>query len=110
MSDIDDSSQINSDIAVARVRDWLARADNCDWLLIFDNVDHDYEQAGETRRYDIYQYFPGDHGSILVTTRRSHLAHLGQSRRLTKVDMKMSRLIFKKWYREPIGKSWPGLS
>ncbi|KAL1835370.1 hypothetical protein VTJ49DRAFT_6917 [Mycothermus thermophilus] len=62
--------------AVADVLDWLARPDNSDWLLIFDNVDQDVDQGGETGAYDVRRYLPGDHGSVLITTRLSRLAQL----------------------------------
>ncbi|KAH7132768.1 acyl transferase/acyl hydrolase/lysophospholipase, partial [Dactylonectria macrodidyma] len=91
------------DAAVARVMEWLARPDNGDWLLIFDNVDQDHEQGGMTGAYDLRRYLPGDHGAILVTTRLSRLAQLGESRRLTKVDLSLSRTIFGKWYGGKLG-------
>ncbi|KAH7112273.1 hypothetical protein B0J13DRAFT_614056 [Dactylonectria estremocensis] len=34
------------DTTVASVMEWLARPDNGDWLLIFDNFDQDHEQGG----------------------------------------------------------------
>ncbi|KAH8661017.1 hypothetical protein BGZ61DRAFT_485569 [Ilyonectria robusta] len=86
------------DAAVASVMEWLARPDNRDWLLIFDNVDQDHEQGGVTGAYDLRRYLPGDHGAILVTTRLSRLAQLGESRRLAKVDLSLSRAIFERWY------------
>ncbi|KAH6981463.1 hypothetical protein EDB80DRAFT_899547 [Ilyonectria destructans] len=91
------------DTAVASVMEWLARPDNGDWLLIFDNVDQDYEQGGVTGAYDPRRYLPGDHGAILVTTRLSRLAQLGESRRLAKVDLGLSRTIFGKWYGGELG-------
>ncbi|KAH6983646.1 P-loop containing nucleoside triphosphate hydrolase protein [Ilyonectria sp. MPI-CAGE-AT-0026] len=66
--------------AVASVIEWLERPENGDWLLIFDNVDQDYEQGGVTGVYDLRRYLPGDNGAILVTTRLSRLAQLGESR------------------------------
>ena len=62
------------------VLEWLARPDNTDWLLVFDNVNQDHKQGGSTGVYDIRQYFPGDHGSVLITTRLSRLAQLGDSK------------------------------
>ncbi|KAK4119890.1 FabD/lysophospholipase-like protein [Parathielavia appendiculata] len=47
---------------VADVLDWLARPDNSNWLLIFDNVD----QGSETGAYDVRRYLPGDHGSCCL--------------------------------------------
>ncbi|KAK3935444.1 acyl transferase/acyl hydrolase/lysophospholipase [Diplogelasinospora grovesii] len=83
--------------AVADVLAWLGQPDNVDWLLIFDNVDQDYERDRETRAYDVRQYLPGDHGSVLITTRLSRLAQLGNSRQLGKVDTEFSMAIFQKW-------------
>jgi hypothetical protein len=93
------------DIMVADVLEWLARSDNTGWLLIFDNVDQDYEQGGATGKYDIRQYLPGDHGTILITTRLSRLAQLGASRRLLKVDLDVAKAIFEKWYGKELGNS-----
>ncbi|KAH7124620.1 acyl transferase/acyl hydrolase/lysophospholipase [Dactylonectria macrodidyma] len=91
------------DAAVASVMEWLARHDNGDWLLIIDNVDQDHEQGGVRGAYDLRRYLPGDHGAVLVTTRLSRLAQLGESRRLVKVDLSLSRTIFGKWYGDKLG-------
>ncbi|KAM5349990.1 hypothetical protein ACJ41O_006495 [Fusarium nematophilum] len=91
------------DAAVARVMGWLARRDNGDWLLIFDNVDQDHEQGGVTGAYDLRRYLPGDHGAVLVTTRLSRLSQLGESKQLAKVDLSLSRTIFGKWYGGKLG-------
>ncbi|KAH7131160.1 pfs protein [Dactylonectria macrodidyma] len=53
-------------------------------------------QGSLTGAYDLRRYLPGDHGAILVTTRLSRLAQLGESRRLAKVDLSLSRTIFEK--------------
>ncbi|TPX13257.1 uncharacterized protein E0L32_006230 [Thyridium curvatum] len=77
---------------------WLSRPDNTRWLLIFDNVDQDWEGGQETGACDIRQYIPSsDHGSILVTTRLSRLMQLGDSKHLRKVDPGLARAIFEKW-------------
>ncbi|KAG7410244.1 Phospholipase A I [Fusarium oxysporum f. sp. raphani] len=87
------------DAAVASVIEWLARPDNGDWLLIFDNVDRYWtEQGGTTGMYDLRQYLPGDHGSVLVTTRLSRLAQLGESRRLRKAGLALARDIIERWH------------
>lgn len=77
---------------------WLQRPDNRDWLLIFDNVDQDYEQGGATCKYDVHEYFPADHGSILITTRQSRLGQLGQHMLLSEVETGIARSIFQRWY------------
>ncbi|KAH7472064.1 hypothetical protein FOMA001_g13577 [Fusarium oxysporum f. sp. matthiolae] len=92
------------DAAVASVIEWLARPDNGDWLLIFDNVDQCWtEQGGTTVMYDLRQYLPGDHGSVLVTTRLSRLAQLGESRRLRKADLALARDIIERWHGAELG-------
>ncbi|KAL2195223.1 acyl transferase/acyl hydrolase/lysophospholipase [Corynascus similis CBS 632.67] len=90
------------DAAVADVLDWLARPDNTDWLLIFDNVDQDADQGGETGIYNIQRYLPDDHGSVLITTRLARLAQLGDSRQLRKVDKELSMSIFERWYGQEL--------
>ena len=93
------------DVVVTEVMDWLRRPNNTDWLLIFDNVDRDYQQQNpEPGAYNISLYLPSDHGSILITTRLSQLAQLGDSRRLNKVDKSQARAIFQKWYGSSLGK------
>lgn len=82
---------------VADVLDWLARPDNTDWLLIFDNVDQDIGQSSETGAYDVRRYLPGDHGTVLITTRLARLAQLGQSTRLRGVDEQLAKAIFQQW-------------
>ena len=89
---------------MADVLDWLARPDNIDWLLIFDNVDQDVDHGSETGAYDVRRYFPGDHGSVLITTRLSRLAQLGKSQRVRKVDEELSKAIFEQWYGSKLGK------
>ncbi|KAM7209870.1 HET domain containing protein [Rhypophila decipiens] len=83
---------------VADVLDWLAQPDNSDWLLIFDNVDQDVHQGSETGAYDVRRYLPGDHGSVLITTRLSRLAQLGKSKRLRGVDEQLAKAIFQQWH------------
>jgi hypothetical protein len=94
---------------VAEVLDWLARPDNSNWLLIFDNVDQDVNESS-TGAYDIRQYLPGDHGSVLITTRLSRLAQLGESLRLRAVDDQLAQAIFQKWFGSEGGKISSALS
>lgn len=97
-------SKDNLNVVVADVLEWLARPDNVNWLLVFDNVDQSDEQGGATGTYDVRQYLPGDHGSVLITTRLSRLAQLGDSKQLKKVDEELGKAIFKQWYRKELGK------
>lgn len=97
------SSEQDLKIVVADVLDWLARPDNTDWLLVFDNVDQDVEQGGETGAYDVRRYLPRDHGSVLITTRLSRLAQLGDSTQLRRVDGQQSKAIFQQWRGAELG-------
>ncbi|KAH7377114.1 P-loop containing nucleoside triphosphate hydrolase protein [Plectosphaerella cucumerina] len=91
------------DAAVAAVIGWLGRMGDCDWLLVFDNVDLDRDQGGMEGAYEVRKYLPWDHGSVLVTTRVSRPAQLaqpGHSYRLAKVDRSLGRAILEAWYGE----------
>lgn len=91
---------------VQEVMDWLAREENDKWLLVFDNVDRDYDrQTSDVNAYDIQQYFCGvDHGSILITTRLAKLAQLGDSQQLGKVSLDQARSILQSRYKGKYGK------
>lgn len=73
---------------------WLARKENCRWLMIFDNVDQDYQTdqgAEDLDAYDLASYFPrAYHGSILVTTRLSSLGELGKSTKVTQLNQEQA--------------------
>jgi hypothetical protein len=97
-NDLNLNSKEGLNAAVMKVIEWLARPSNTQWLLIFDNVDQDQQQGGATGTYDIQQYFPGDHGSVLITTRLLRLQQLGRSKHLTNVDPDQSRAILQTWY------------
>jgi hypothetical protein len=92
---------------VTDVLNWLARPHNTDWLLIFDNVDKDVSQGSETGAYDLRHYLPGDHGSVLITTRLSRLAQLGESTRLREVDEQLAMAIFQQWRGGEGGEGFP---
>ncbi|EAW08788.1 F-box domain protein [Aspergillus clavatus NRRL 1] len=66
-----------------QVLKWLSQGKNCNWLLIYDNVDQyapgwsDKEPQGA---YDINDYFPSaDQGSIVITTRLQQLIEVATS-------------------------------
>ncbi|KAF5528920.1 ankyrin 3, partial [Fusarium mexicanum] len=101
-SSVDLNNNEGLDVAVTNAMEWLARPSNTQWLLIFDNVDQDHEQGGATGAYDIRKYLPGDHGSILITTRLSRLHQLGSSVPLTNVDYDQSRAILQSWHGEQL--------
>uniref|UniRef100_A0A0B7KQA1 PNPLA domain-containing protein n=1 Tax=Bionectria ochroleuca TaxID=29856 RepID=A0A0B7KQA1_BIOOC len=97
-------SQDELDDAVRNVMKWLERPDNSDWLLIFDNVDQDWigQEAG-TGAYDPRRYLPGDHGSVLITTRLARLEQLGKSRKLGQVNTALGKAILEKWFGGELG-------
>ncbi len=82
------------DLVVADMLDW---PDNIDWLLVFGNVDQDYEHGSEMRL--VLTMSRGIclaiTGPVLITTR---MAQLGDSRRLRNVDEELSKAIFQRWY------------
>lgn len=99
------NGNVKVELVVQHVMGWLQRPDNRDWLLIFDNVDQDYDQGGKTCKYNIHDYLPGDHGSILITTRLSKLSQLGEHTLLTEVGTDLARSIFQKWHgKDSFGK------
>ena len=65
--------------AIDEVLEWFGKPENTQWLLIYDNIDRDAsDQVRDPEAYDIRKYFPNlDHGSIIITTRRLQLRHLG---------------------------------
>lgn len=95
------------DAIVRDVMNWLARPDNSSWLLIFDNVDREYNLRGDDPlAYDVTSYFSGaDHGSVLVTTRLARLEQLGESQQLGKVNEQQAQGIFESRYRRKHGES-----
>jgi hypothetical protein len=95
----------NLDTAINGFMGWLSIAENNRWLIVFDNVDRDYQQKEIDRdAYDISDYLPdADHGSILITTRLATLKQLGVPVHLRSVETNCSRAIFRKWYGEDFG-------
>jgi hypothetical protein len=77
----------NSETAEKKARevlDWFALEGNSQWLLIFDNIDKDYDSKIEDEEaYNVESFFPGtDQGSIIITTRLKRLEELGKSLRI----------------------------
>jgi hypothetical protein len=93
------------DTVVKDFMSWLARPNNTAWLLIFDDVDREYNsQSGDSAAYDVRRYFSGaDHGSILITTRLARLEQLGESQELGRVSKEQAQAIFISWCKEPSG-------
>jgi hypothetical protein len=100
-------SSADVDAVVKDVMSWLARPDNHTWLLIFDNVDHEYSKRGaDPDAYDVKRYLSGaDHGTVLITTRLAKLEQLGASQQLDKVDEKQAQAILGAWYKRTYSKA-----
>jgi hypothetical protein len=92
---------VDVDVVIKDVMDWLARPDNTAWLLIIDNVDRGYStQTTDPDAYDIKNYLSGaNHGSILITTRLAKLQQLGEEQHVRKVGADQAKAIFESWYR-----------
>ena len=95
------------DAVVQEVLDWLATIGNDAWLLVFDNVDREFDPTKpDPLAYDIERYLPdADHGSILITTRLARMEQLGESREVKKVDSDTAQEILKSWYKKAYGKN-----
>ncbi|KAI7970590.1 hypothetical protein EIK77_004616 [Talaromyces pinophilus] len=77
--------------------EWLSKSENKRWLIIFNNIDRDYQQETNINAYNISNYIPEvDHRSILITTRLANLQHLGKSLQLETVDISQAQTIFQK--------------
>ncbi|OKL55669.1 hypothetical protein UA08_08961 [Talaromyces atroroseus] len=99
------SSSTNGDLnaVIGDFMEWLSRTENKHWLIIFDNVDRDYQQETDIDAYNVSNYIPDvDHGSILITTRLANLQQVGESLQLGAVDMSQAQAIFRKWYNQDI--------
>ena len=87
-------SASEKDVVVRGVLQWLSLPTNTRWMLIFDNVDHDYlSETDDSSAFNIKRYFPtADGGSILVTSRlRSVLVDLGAGIDVEKMNSDDSR-------------------
>jgi hypothetical protein len=94
------------DAVIKEVMTWLAHPNNTEWLLIFDNVDREYNQHNpDPDAYDVKRYLSGaDHGAVLITTRLAELEQLGDSQQLGKVDKKQAESMFQSWYKRTYGR------
>jgi hypothetical protein len=102
------SSSANGDLnaVIGDFMEWLSRTENKRWLIIFDNVDRDYQQETDIDAYNISNYIPEvDQGVILITTRLANLQQLGESVQLGTVGMSQAQAIFRKWYNQDFGKA-----
>ena len=96
------------DVVIGDVKKWLRLPQNNRWLMVFDNVDREFDATDpDSDSYDINKYIPSaDHGSILITTRLLQLEKLGGSLAVGKVDSKTAKAILDSWYNVPEGKSF----
>ena len=64
---------------VQEVRSWFSRDGNCNWLLLYDNIDRDNsETSDDPEAFDVREYLPEcDQGSIIITTRQYRLRTIG---------------------------------
>ncbi|KAL9598143.1 MAG: hypothetical protein Q9219_004699 [cf. Caloplaca sp. 3 TL-2023] len=71
---------------------WLAHDKNCRWLMVFDNVDRDIEfDQNDDQAYDVTSFLPAtDQGSVLITTRLPSLSDMGQSTKISQLDLDQS--------------------
>ena len=67
--------QMDEELAVQSVRQWLSQAKNKTWLLLLDNYDNPrLPGIRSSTGYDIRTFFPySTQGSILITTRSSRI-------------------------------------
>lgn len=83
-----------SEQAVRFMLQWLASPNNTEWLLVLDGVGQGCGGNSATKGAYIKRYLPSGHGSVLITTRLSHLAALGSSKLLRPVNAEVGKAIF----------------
>jgi hypothetical protein len=69
------ANQLDEDLAIRNIRQWLSKSENPDWLVIYDNYDDPRLPGNKSSTgYDIRQFFPFQaQGSILITTRSNRI-------------------------------------
>lgn len=94
------------DDLVREVIRWLARPDNTQWLMVFDNVDRDYGPCtADPLAYDVHQYIPsGVHGFVLITTRLTPSVQQIGSQLVGKMDEAQARKLLESWYKHELSK------
>jgi hypothetical protein len=83
------------DGSIETLLQWLSSESNTGWLLVFDNIDREW-QGGSGRAdpqgYDFTDYLPSaDHGNVLITTRLDRLQRPKASLRLGEVNQDVGR-------------------
>ncbi|KAK3612928.1 hypothetical protein LTR22_028383, partial [Elasticomyces elasticus] len=74
---------------------WLSKKGNTGWLLIFDNVDRDWQTGkGDAQAYNPTEFFPSaDHGAVLMTSRLTRLQGPQSSLQLRQADRELGKSI-----------------
>ncbi|GES63967.1 TPR-like protein [Aspergillus terreus] len=72
-------SEAAIDTSVKSILQWLSLPSNRQWLLLFDNVDHEPgDESADSGSYNLREFLPPvDHGSILITSRLKSLQQYG---------------------------------
>ncbi|KAK5011624.1 hypothetical protein LTR28_011665 [Elasticomyces elasticus] len=98
------SEDIDVDVVVEGVLQWLSLPSNQHWLLVIDNVDRDHlSKEKDPQAYDVKEYFPAaDHGSILITSRLASLARYWEDLKVGKVDDNQAKNILENNAGKPI--------
>ena len=67
------------DGAIEDVLSWFSQSSNEQWLLVYDNVDHEISaEINDPDAFNLREYLPeADQGCILITSRLTNLQHLG---------------------------------
>ncbi len=84
------------DAIIENVLKWFSWPSNNKWLLIFDNVDHEYSAVSEDpEAFDFRDYLPeADQGSIIITSRLAGLRRLaGRNIKLEPFDRLQGELL-----------------
>ena len=93
------------DTIIENVLKWFSRPSNTQWLLIFDNVDHEYSAESEDpEAFDFRDYLPeADQGSILITSRLAGLRRLaGMNIKLEPFDEQQGELLLNSIVEKPL--------
>ncbi|KAK4904286.1 hypothetical protein LTR49_026229 [Elasticomyces elasticus] len=74
---------------------WLSKKGNTGWLLIFDNVDRDWQTGKrDAQAYNPTDFFPSaDHGAVLITSRLPRLQGPQSSLHLRQADQELGKSI-----------------
>lgn len=88
---------------------WLSLEANTGWMLVLDNIDHEWQGASgsaDPQAYDFKDYLPpADHGNVLITTRLGRLQRANASLRLGEVDDNVGREMLE----SRAGRALPGM-